>query len=65
MNDLYKRALHTAWQAGATVFLLGLLDVFNAFQNGLQPGKAALLALAGAAVGASLSAVKTYIAQTK
>jgi hypothetical protein len=65
MSDLLKRALHTAWQTGLTVFLLGLVDVFNAFQRGLEPGKAALLGLAGAAVAAALSALKTYVSQTK
>lgn len=65
MNDLQKRALHTAWQTGLTVFMLGLVDVFNAFQKGLGPGKAALLGLAAAAVAAGLSALKTAYMQSK
>lgn len=65
MSDLLKRALHTFWQTFVVVFTAGLLDVFNAFQKGASTGKTALLALALSAVAAALSALKTYVAQTK
>lgn len=65
MKDLLTRALHTAWQTFTVVFLMGLTDVFNAFQNDVNAGKAALVALLASAVAAALSAVKTFVVQTK
>lgn len=62
MNDLLKRAFHTFWQTFVVVFGAGLLDVFQAFQNDVHAGKAALVALVLAAVAAGLSALKTLLA---
>lgn len=61
-NDNVRRVVHTFLQAFIAVFVVGLTNVLNAFQNnGLAAGKAALLALVGAAIAAALSAVKNAV----
>ncbi len=63
MNDLTKRALHTFYQAFIPVFLAGLINVFNAFQNNLGIGKSALVALVVSSAAAGISALKSaYLA---
>lgn len=65
MKDLLNRAFHTFWQTALTFFIIGLYDVFNTFQSNVNAGKAALVALLAGAVAAGLSAVKTFVVQTK
>jgi hypothetical protein len=66
LPDSAKRAVHTFYQTFAAMFLLGLGDVFDAFQgHGLAAGKSALLALVGAAFAASISALKSTIIDVK
>lgn len=65
MNDLLKRALHTFWQAFVITFLASASDMFNAFQHDMSAWKSLALALAMSSVAAGLSAVKTFVNNTK
>lgn len=66
-NDAVMRVVHTAWQAFVGVFLLGITGVASSLlsTHNFSDARSALLALAGAAVAAALSAAKGALAAKK
>lgn len=62
LRDVAERAIKTFIQAFLGVFLLGIPVLINQYQvKGVNGGKAAIAALAAAALAAGISALQNFV----